>query len=75
MAAVFLYCQCCIQPRLICRGGKRLRQRQAVFIVSAAEDPKRDVLLPKRLQNSLLVLLQDRNPRALQESEDRSAPG
>lgn len=48
MAAVFLYCQCCIQPRLICRGGKRLRQRQAVFIVSAAEDPKRDVLLPKR---------------------------
>ena len=69
MAAVFLYCQCRIQPRLICRGGKRLRQRQAVFIVRAAEDPKRNVLLPKRLQNGRLVLLQDRNPRALQNQK------
>ena len=69
MAGVFLYDQLCVQMRPAGHGIELLRHGAAVFVLGAAEDPKRNVLLPERLKNGLCMLLQDRDPRTLQNQQ------
>ena len=52
---------------ILCRGIELPCKRQAVFILQTAENPQRNVLFPECPHQRVRMLLQNRNPRALQD--------
>ncbi len=67
MTVMLLDRQFHIKAFLICRIIQLLCQRKAVLIIGTTENPKLNPLFLDRLKHFFHMILQNRNPRALQD--------